>query len=73
MAKKRYYSGGDFGSMISPNSSAIANLPQEVMIKKYPETSGYLKENLNDGISGIDSQMGKDNSKKNKNLQPEKF
>jgi len=68
MAKKFY--GGE---MISSNYSEMANLPQQVIIKKYPEGQGYSDEMINDGISGIDSQMSKDNSKKKKNKQPEKY
>lgn len=67
MAKK-YYDGG----MISGDSSSIANLPQQVVIKKYPEVGGYSDETLNDGISGIDSQISKDNAKKKSNKQPGK-
>jgi hypothetical protein len=66
---KRYYDGG----MISQPKNDLANMPQQVIIKKYPSGSGYLPENLNDTISGIDSQMGKDNAKKTGNLQPEKY
>jgi len=73
MAKKRYYDNSSDGSMINSDSSAMANLPQDVKIIKYPSTSGYLNENLNDGMSGIDGQMKKDNSKKISNLQPEKY
>ena len=48
-------------------------MPQNVIFKKYPPSSGYLPENLNDGLSGIDSQIGKDNSKKSSNLKPKKI
>ena len=66
---KRYH--GDV--TISSDKSAFANLPQNVIIKKYPSSSGFLPENLNDGLSGIDKQMGLDNSKKSGNLKPKKI
>lgn len=58
--------------MIYENHSAIANLPQEVMIKHYPSVSGYMPAGLDDGISGIDRQMSKDNSQKMIHLSPRK-
>ena len=69
MAKKRYYDGE---GMISEDRNAMANLPQNVVIKEYPSTSGYLPENLNDGLSGIDEQMRLDNSKKSGGFKPKK-
>ena len=69
MAKKRYY-GGDI--RMNNDTSAMANLPQQVVIKKYPPSTGYLPENLNDGMSGIDSQVSLDNAKKSSNLEPKK-
>ena len=50
----------------------MANLPQGVIIKKYPSSFGYLPENLNDGLSGIDKQVSLDNAKKRGNLKPKK-
>ena len=66
---KRYHDGG----MIGNDSSGMANMPQNVIIKKYPESPGYSPETLNDSISGIDSQMGKDNAGKMKNRQKGKY
>jgi len=57
MPKKKYYGKG---GMISSDSSATANLPQNVMIKKYPEVGYGQKELLNDTISGVDQQMNDD-------------
>ena len=59
--------------MISEDHSAIANLPQNVMMKPYPRPGGYMPEDLDDTIRGIDEQMSKDNSKMEKHLQPEKY
>jgi len=70
MAKK-YYDGSN--SMLNTNTSAMANLPQEVVIKPYPKSSGYMNPNLNDGLSGVDKQIGKDSSKRSGQLQPDKY
>ena len=69
---KRYYNDGDLGGMIKEDKSAMCNLPQNVIIKKYPSVDGFSSENLNDGMGGVDSQMKKDNSAKKAGLQPEK-
>jgi len=71
MAKKRYYDGKD--GMIKKDMNAQANMPQQSIMKPYPKSPGYLPENLNDGLSGIDSDMKFDNAKKMGNLKPEKF
>jgi len=70
---KRYYDSVSGSEMISSTNSGFANMPKEVVFKEYPKNDGFLKENLNDGMSGIDNQIKKDNSKKNSNLQPEKY
>lgn len=59
--------------MIHENHMAIANLPQEVMIKPWPMAPGYLPEVLDDGISGIDRQMALDNSEKMGGFFPKKI
>ena len=69
MAKK-FYSTKE--GMLNSDKSAPANMPQKSFIKIYPESPGYLPENLNDGMSGIDSQMGLDNTKKKSSLKPKK-
>ncbi len=58
--------------MISEDHSAIANMPQNVMMKPYPKEGGYMPESLDDTIRGVDHQMGKDNSKKMAHLDPKK-
>ena len=59
--------------MIHEDHSAIANLPQQVMIKPYPKTDHYMPEGLDDTISGIDRQIDTlDGAKKDKNLVPKK-
>ena len=78
---KGYYEGYDDkkrremadGSMLFEDRSAIANLPQNVKYHLYPKAVGGLGENLNDGITGIDHQEKKDDSKMKSHLQPEKY
>lgn len=73
MAKKRYY-GGDYdgmderrsterrdGEMINENQSAIANLPQEVIMREYPKNP-YMSFDIDDSIRGVDKLM-KENKK----------
>lgn len=60
--------------MIKEDRSAIANLPQEVMIKPYSKSpSSYMREDLDDRISGVDHQIDVlDGAKRNKNNVPKK-
>ena len=63
------------GGMIKEDPNAIANLPQQAMIKKYPKTD-YFKYNLNDDIKGIDVQIDDDVNKelsKSRDKYPEKY
>lgn len=59
--------------MIYENHMAIANLPQEVMIKPWPMARGYLPEVLDDTIDGIDRQMSFDNKEKDGGFYPKKI
>lgn len=63
MDSRRKQEMSDAG-MIREDHSAIANMPQEVMIKQYPKDSNYMPEEIDDRISGIDRQMNADNPKK---------
>jgi hypothetical protein len=58
--------------MIREDHSAVANLPQNVMMKPYPKEGGYLPEDLDDTLRGIDRQMGYDNGKKMQHFYPKK-
>lgn len=60
------------GGMIREDHRAIANLPQEVMIKPYPKTGPYLPEGLDDTIRGVDDQMDYDDSKRRAHFHPKK-
>jgi len=59
--------------MIHENRNAIANLPQEVMIKAYPKSAPHMPEGLDDTISGVDRQMEYDNSKRREHFYPKKI
>jgi hypothetical protein len=58
--------------MIHEDHRAIANLPQEVMIKPYPKTGPYMPEGLDDTIRGVDQQMRFDGSQRAKHFYPKK-
>lgn len=58
--------------MIHPDHTAIANLPQNVVMHEYPKIHAYLPESLDDTMRGISEQMGLDNSLKMKHLHPKK-
>ncbi|HXB11340.1 MAG TPA: hypothetical protein VNZ45_05095 [Bacteroidia bacterium] len=59
--------------MISENRSAIANMPQEVMIKHWPSPSGYaIDGRLDDTIRGINEQMSDDVRKGRADMNPKK-
>ena len=58
--------------MIQEDMRAIANLPQEVMIKPYPKTGPYLPEGLDDTIASVDHQMDYDDNKRRMNFYPKK-
>lgn len=60
------------GEMIHEDRSAIANLPQGVMIKHYPMLHDYMPGDINDGIRGIDMQMSDDNRHAKMQLRPRK-
>lgn len=58
--------------MINEDHSAIANMPQGVMMKPYPKDSNYIPEDIDDTIRGIDRQEGEDHSKTMRHLKPRK-
>jgi len=58
--------------MIHEDHRAIANLPQEVMIKPYPRTGPYLPEGLDDTIKGVDDQMDYDDKQRRAHFYPKK-
>jgi len=75
MPKKRYYDkmkSAQEGGMIA-GPVGLALLPQNVIMKSYPMGGGYLPENLNDGLTGIDKQMSADSSDTKSDLSPTKY
>jgi len=58
--------------MIHEDHRAIANLPQNVMIKEYPKPGPYMPEGLDDTIAGVDRQMDYDDGKCAMNFYPKK-
>jgi hypothetical protein len=61
------------GSMIHEDRGAVANLPQEVIMKTYPMNRGYMPDGLDDTIRGIDSQVDKDENKRREHFAPHKY
>lgn len=59
--------------MIHEDHSAIANLPQHVMIKPYGMERDYLPEVLDDTIRGIEEQKSADNAQRQKHFKPHKY
>jgi hypothetical protein len=61
------------GGMIREDRMAIANLPQEVMMKPYPKDGMYMPEGLDDTIRGVDMQMDADDRQRAKHNKPHKY
>jgi hypothetical protein len=59
--------------MIGNDMSAIANLPQNVMMKPWPDGGSYMPEDLDDTIKGINEQVGADDSKRSAHNKPHKY
>lgn len=59
--------------MIHEDKSAIANLPQNVMIKPYPNPNDYAVYGLDDTIRSVDHQMKADSKDKKKGAFPEMY
>lgn len=57
---------------IHEDQRAIANLPQNVIMRPYPYTGPYLPEGLEDSIRGVDHQMDYDDSKRREHFYPKK-
>ena len=60
------------GQMLSEDHSAVANLPQGVVMKPFGRSEGYLPDGLNDGITGIDNQRGLDHRQMMRHYAPKK-
>lgn len=79
MISEGYYAGPDArfrqeaqdGGMIFEDPRAVANLPQEVIMRTYPRPGRATPENLNDTIGGIDRQISLDESKRDMAYDPD--
>jgi len=75
MPKKRYYDkkmSKKEGGMIS-KTDGFACMPTGVVMKLYPKDMGYMPENLNDGLSGVDSQVSSDFNSARRDLSKTKY
>ena len=61
------------GGMISEDHSAIANMPQNVMMKPYPKEGNYMPEDLDDTIRGVDRQESADDRKRSSERAKSKY
>lgn len=57
---------------IHEDHSAVANLPQNVIMKSYPKSGSYIPEGLEDTITGIDHQIDYDDMKREEHFYPKK-
>jgi len=80
MRGREYYAGMEprrrqeleDAGMIHEDHRAIANLPQNVMIKEYPKPGPYIPEVIDDTIAGVDRQMDYDDNKRREHFYPKK-
>lgn len=59
--------------MIMEDRRAVANLPQNVIMREYPKPGRYTPSRISDTIVGIDIQMDEDASMTKRELYPEKY
>ena len=73
MEARRHQEMQDAG-MLHEDHSAVANMPQNVMMKPWPSAGHYMPEDvLDDTIRGVDRQMGElDGGKERKHMVPKK-
>lgn len=62
----------DASMMIREDKSAIANLPQNAVMRDYPKTQ-YAYSDLPDSLGGIDMQMRDDSKHQKSGKYPEKY
>jgi hypothetical protein len=58
--------------MIYEDRRAIANFPQEVMMKPYPMTGPWMPEDLDDTGKGVERQMDYDDAQRRSGFYPKK-
>ena len=60
------------GGMLHEDRGAIANMPQNIIMRPYPKNGGYIPETLEDSIVGVDAQINKDDRKRKEHMVPKK-
>lgn len=68
----RHTQEAEDGGMLHEDRSAIANMPQNIIMRPYPKNMGYLPEDLDDTIRGVDEQIGMDDRKRKEHFKPKK-
>lgn len=58
--------------MIQENHRNPSNLPHDIVWRPYSDAGGYLPEDIDDTIAGVDRQMNYDGSQRNKGFYPKK-
>ena len=58
--------------MINEDRSAVANMPQNVMMKPYPSYDGYMPEEADDTMHRIDEMMHESDNKIRAHIKPRK-
>jgi hypothetical protein len=60
------------GAMMPSGHGQHANMPQEVVMREFGKSHYGMPENLNDGMGGIDKQIGTDEGDLHKRMKPKK-
>jgi len=60
---RRYYSGEEYDGMISGDTKAHANLPQNVIMKDYPKEETFGDEGYGDSLKSIDKEISENKPK----------
>lgn len=80
LGHREYYAGEESrhsqemadGAMLKEDHSAMANMPQNIIMKHYPKAYGYLPEGLDDSIRGVDGLIEKNDRKRREHNKPKK-
>jgi len=77
MANKRYYEEKKQekrdGGMLNSATGEVANMPQDVKYHAWPTAHDYMGGNLDDTITGINKQIGEDESAAKRHLKNNKW
>lgn len=69
----RKESEAEHAGMIREDHRAVANLPQEVIMRPYRKGGYGIPEELDDTIEGVDRQIGFDDMKRKEHFKPHKY